>query len=142
MCKQTGSFIVSFWPGVVTGVHNEKEVFIKEICERFGGFACKIFDPYVKFSELADAGILVRVEERKAAHRYSVSFFYPALEDERFIRKKIINSMLEELKSSQSFYAGGFAVIVDKNGEHKLYKRKREPSGKKGDLRKAIRAGN
>lgn len=131
MCKQFGSFIVSFWPGVVTGVFNEKEVFIKEICERFGGFECKVFDPYIKFSELADAGIITRAEERVAAHRYCVSFYYPALEDERLIREKIINSIFEELKSSQSFYASGFVVIVNKNGDHKLYKRKRKLSGKK-----------
>lgn len=134
MCKQFGNFIVSFWPGVDTGVYNEKEVFIKEICERFGGFECKVFDPYIKYSELADAGMIIRAEDRIAAHRYCVSFYYPALEDERLIRKKIINSMFEELKSSQSFYAAGFAVIVNKNGDHKLYKRKRKLPGKKGIL--------
>lgn len=127
MNKQPGSFIVSFRPGVVTGIHSEKEAAIKEICERFGGFDCKIFDPYMKYSELADTGLLVRVEDRIAVNRYCVSFFYPAQEDERYIRKKVINSMLEEMKSSHSVYAGGFAVTVENNGDYKLYKRKREP---------------
>ncbi|MDD2554402.1 MAG: hypothetical protein PHP51_07510 [Desulfotomaculaceae bacterium] len=127
MSKQPGSFIVSFRPGVVTGIYSEKEGAIKEICERFGGFDCKIFDPYMKYAELADAGLLVRVEERIAVNRYSVSFFYPAQEDERCIRKKIINSLLAEMKDSPSLYAGGFAVTVENNGDHKLYKRKREP---------------
>lgn len=127
MSKQLGSFLVAFRPGVVTGILNKKEAAIKEICERFGGFAFKVFDPYIKFSELADTGMIIRVEERIAVDRYCVSFYYPALEDEKDIRNKIINSMLEEIKSSHSFYAGGFAVTVDSSGNHKFHRSKRDP---------------
>ena len=64
MKRLLGNFIVLFKPGVVTGIHNEREVVLRNICDRFGGFDCKIFDPYMVYAGLADAGMLEKVEQR------------------------------------------------------------------------------
>lgn len=115
-----GDFVVLFRPGVVTGIHNEKEVLLKEICDRLGGFDCKIFDPYMTYSSLADSGLLVRVEQKNAYGFGAVSFFYPNKSTEQDLRRKIINHMLEEVKSNTKLAANGYIVISDRTGNLKL----------------------
>ncbi len=49
MKKQLGNFVVLFRPGVVTGIHNEREIALRNICEKLGGLDCKVFDPYAVY---------------------------------------------------------------------------------------------
>ena len=72
MKEITGNFLVSFRPGEVTGAHHEREAELGNVCASLGGFDCKVFDPYMAYSGLADAGLLVRVEEK------SPSWFHAA----------------------------------------------------------------
>ncbi|MFZ5591008.1 MAG: hypothetical protein ACOY81_04270, partial [Bacillota bacterium] len=57
-----GRFLVAFWPGVITGLHDRSEVLLDDLCRQLGGFDCRIFDPYFFYSECADRGWLRRVE--------------------------------------------------------------------------------
>lgn len=120
MKRLLGNFIVLFKPGVVTGIHNEREVVLRNICDRFGGFDCKIFDPYMVYAGLADAGMLEKVEQRNIYGYSAVSFFYPVGLIEYDLRQKIINTMLDEIKSDPKLFRNGFAIVTDKRGNLKL----------------------
>lgn len=111
-----GNFIVLFKPGVATGIHSGRETVLGSICDRFGGFDCKIFDPYMVYAGLADAGILVKVEQRNMYGYSAVSFFYPDRQSEHELRKKIINNMLAEIKNDPKLLGNGYAVTMDKGG--------------------------
>lgn len=131
MNKQLGSFLVLFKPGVITGVHNESEVVLKDICDGLGGLDCKIFDPYMAYARLADDGFLVRVEQRNDYGFAAVSFFYPTRKNEHAVRRKIINEILGEIKNEPELLANGYAVISDKSGNLKLrYIKNRGCSGR------------
>jgi len=118
--SQLGNFVVLFRPGVVTGIHNEREIILNDICEKFGGLDCRLFDPYLVYDRLTDAGLLVRVEQRNAYGYAAVSFFYPAKTNEREVRQKIINAILGEIKNDPKVLASGYAIISDKYGNMKL----------------------
>lgn len=126
--EKTGNFLVSFRPGEVIGRHHQREVALKNICVRLGGFDCKIFDSYLIYSWLADAGYLVRVEEMYSPRFGIVSFFYPGEADENEIRRKIINFMLDEAKNDPKLLLNGYAIISDEYGSLKLgyIKKRRE----------------
>lgn len=130
MVKQLGSFLVLFKPGVVTGNHNESEVVLKDICERLGGLDCKVFDPYLVYTRLADFGILTRVEQRNAYGYSAVSFFYPAGTNKHSTRRIIVNEILGEMKNDPKLLSNGYAVVSDNVGNLKLrYIKSREYSG-------------
>lgn len=116
MKKKLGNFIVMFKPGVVTGIYNENEMILRDICEKLGGFNCKLFDPYFAYDSLADAGLLIRVEQRNMYGYAAVSFFYPPEQNEKHIRKLAINSILNDIQTDPKLFANGYAVIADKNG--------------------------
>lgn len=122
MIKRMGSFIVLFRPGVVSGIHNEKEAVVKDICLRFGEFDNKVFDPYLVYSEMADEGLLDRVEQVNAYGCGAVSFFYPAGCNESAVRRKIINRMLGEVISAPVLIKSGCAVVCDSSGDLRLAK--------------------
>lgn len=123
--RQLGSFVVFFRPGVVTGIHNEREILLKNICEKVGGFDCKAFDPYMIYDSLADAGVLIRIEQRNAFGYSAVAFFYPANVKESEARRKIINTILNDIKHDPKLFASGYAVISDKKGNLKLKSHKK-----------------
>lgn len=116
MSEKTGKFLVSFRPGEVTGTHHERETELRKICASLGGFDCKVFDPYLAYSGLADAGLLVRVEEKSTSWLWTVSFFYPPEGDENEIRRKIINAFLTEAKNDPKLLPNGYAVVSDEHG--------------------------
>jgi len=125
MKKQLGNFVVLFRPGVVTGIHNEREIALRNICEKLGGLDCKVFDPYAVYAKFADDGLLLRVEQRNSYGFAAVSFFYPAGKDEKEIRNIIINQMLSAIKDDPKIIAEGYAIVVDKTGNLKLKLSKR-----------------
>ncbi|MFZ5650304.1 MAG: hypothetical protein ACOY4I_05580 [Bacillota bacterium] len=121
MKSPLGNFIVLFKPGVVTGIHSGREVILSNICDRFGGFDCKIFDPYTVYAGLVDADILVKVEQRNIYGYSAVSFFYPDRHSEHRLRQKILNKMLAEIKSDPRLIRNGYAVVTDKGGDLRLF---------------------
>ncbi|MCL6477829.1 MAG: hypothetical protein K6T65_05380 [Peptococcaceae bacterium] len=127
-----GNFVVMFKPGVVTGIHSEREVLLADICQRMGGFECKVFDPYMFYSAMADDGLLVRVEHRNEFGYASASFFYPDRESESKTRKMIINRLLSEIKGSGRAFSGGCAVVCDKSGNYRLITSSRSHDRKSG----------
>lgn len=100
MTKIPGSFLVLFRPGVVSGIHNEREVVLRKICESLGGLDLRVFDPYLVYAGVADCGMLVRVEQRNIYGFAAVSFFYADSRIERETRKILINRMLDEVKTT------------------------------------------
>jgi len=120
MKEKIGNFLVSFGPGEVIGKHHEREAVLRNICTRLGGFDCKVFDSYLVYSGLADAGYLIRVEGKCSPRFWSVSFFYPGEAEENKIRRKIINVLLDEAKSDPKLPLNGYAVVSDKSGNLKL----------------------
>ena len=120
MKKQLGNYLVLFRPGVITGMHSEREVVLKDICERLGGFDCKVFDPYFAYSDFCDAGLLVRVEQGNIYGFYSVAFFYVDRKSEHEIRRKIINGILDSVKSNSKLFENGYVIVSDRQGNLKL----------------------
>lgn len=120
MKEKTGNHLVTFRPGEVIGMHNEREVVLEDICNRLGGFGFKIFDPYMVYSNLADNGFLVRVEELSSYGYWMVSFFYPNGKDENETRRIIINYILNEAKNDPKLLTNGYAVVSDNNGNLNL----------------------
>lgn len=120
MIKQVGSFIVLFRPGVVSGIHSEKEAVVKNICLRFGEFDNKVFDPYILYSGMADEGLLVRVEQINQYGCGAVSFFYPGGCNENAVRRKIINRMLGEVMNAPGLFKNGYTVVCDSSGDLQL----------------------
>lgn len=126
MKEKIGNFLVSFRPGEIIGKHHAREAALRDICTRLGGFDCKVFDSYLVYSGLADAGYLIRVEEKCSPRFWSVSFFYPGEANRNEIRRKIINIILDEARNDPKLPLDGYAVISDKNGNLKLgYMKKR-----------------
>jgi hypothetical protein len=132
MKKQLGNFVVLFRPGVITGVHNEREIALRNICERLGGLDCKVFDPYAVYAKFADDGLLLRVEQRNSYGFAAVSFYYPAGKDEKVIRNIMINQMLRAIKDDPKIIAGGYAIVIDKTGNLKLKLSKKLPAPQRG----------
>ena len=120
MTKPTGNFLVSFKPGVVTGIYNESETKLRNLCAKFSGFDCKVFDAYQIYAKFADDGLLVRVEKRNTFGFGAVYFFYPAAVNENEIRKKIVNSILYEIKDNPKTITNGYVVLCDDKGNFKL----------------------
>ena len=120
MKKPLGNFMVMFKPGVVTGIHKENEVVLSDICEKLGGFDCKLFDPYFIYDKLADSGQLIRIEQKNMHGYAAVSFYYPPGRNESHIRRMIINSILDDILTDPQLFANGYAVITDKNGNLNL----------------------
>lgn len=120
MKEKVGALLVSFRPGEVIGKHHESEVELRDICTRLGGFDCKVFDSYLIYSDLADAGYLIRLEEKCSPRFWSVFFFYPGEANENELRRKIINVILNEAKNDPKLPLNGYAVVSDKNGNLKL----------------------
>lgn len=120
MKENIGELLVSFRPGEVIGMHHESEAELRDICTRLGGFDCKVFDSYMVYSGMADAGLLIRAEEKSSSWFWTVSFFYPGEADENEIRRKIINVILDEVKNDPKLPLNGYAVVSDKSGNLKL----------------------
>lgn len=120
MKKEKGSHLVTFRPGEVIGAYNQGEDILKDICGKLGGFGCKIFEPYILYTRLADFGFLIRDEEPLSNGYWSVSFFYPAGEDENMLRRIIIDAILNEAKNDPALFDKGYAVIIDVEGNQSL----------------------
>lgn len=89
MKDKLADFLVLFRRGEVTGIHNEREVELKEICNSLGGLDCKVFDPYMVYSNLADNGLLVRVETKNLDGSWSILFYYPVEKIKTMLEEKL-----------------------------------------------------
>lgn len=142
MKEKIGNFLVSFRPGEVVGRHHQREPELRNICARLGGFDCKVFDSYLVYSGLADAGHLIRVEEKCSPRFWMVSFFYSGEADENETRRKIINVILDEAKDDPKLPLNGYAVISDRDGNLKLgYMKKRRENSFRRARRKIFHEG-
>ncbi|AGL01089.1 hypothetical protein [Desulfoscipio gibsoniae] len=120
MKDKLADFLVLFRRGEVTGIHNEREVELKEICNSLGGLDCKVFDPYMVYSNLADNGLLVRVETKNLDGSWSILFYYPVEKNKNNVRRKIINFILDEARYDYKLLKNGYAVVTNNNGNLKL----------------------
>lgn len=115
-----GDFLVSFRRSEVTGVHNEKEVELIEICNRLGRPECKVFDPFVAYSRLAECNLLERVKIKNLDGSWTVFFFYPIDLKQSEVRRQIINGILYEASKDNRLFLNRMAVVISNDGRLKL----------------------
>ncbi len=115
-----GDFLVSFRRGEVVGVHNEKEVELIEICNRLGRPGCKVFDPFVAYSQLAERNLLEKVKIKNLDGSWTVFFFYPIDLKQSEIRRQIINCILYEASKDSRLFLNRMSVVISNDGCLKL----------------------
>lgn len=117
MHKKKGKHLVSYYPGEVIGCFAEGEVELREIAESLGGFSGRLFDNYLEFSAMADAGLLVRHESITNRGYLQVSFYYVYGSQVSATRQRIKNTLLHKYLNSINYPNSGLIVVSDDNGD-------------------------